>query len=304
MDTLTGKALHDRSYRELLTCTGEDHVAFLQGMLTQDVKAMSPGSSRSTAVLTAKGAMVADARVLRFEDHIWLDCEAGIGTKLLEFLNRFLISEDAELSDLSAQWSCLSVFGDPELVPKEETFTQREISGVQAVVLPVWGVGVPGVDVWVPREGKDAVWNHFLREGHVPVGVDALEVLRVENGIPRYGPDLSEDVLPLEANLTHAISYTKGCYIGQEVIARATHRGQVNWKLRGLWLPDGELAQKTELFTGARKQATVASCVFSERFDRWLALGFVHRDSDSEGTVLTTKTGARGVVTGLPFKLP
>jgi aminomethyltransferase len=138
---------------------------------------------------------------------------------------------------------------------------------------------------------------HGLR----PLGFQALELLRVEAGVPRYGQDMVDTTIPLEANLTHAISYNKGCYIGQEVIARATFRGHMNRKLAGLLLGDVEAAPGTELRKGEKKVGWITSVVRSPAQGQRVALGYVHRDHLEPGTELTLAEGSTVKVAPLPF---
>jgi folate-binding protein YgfZ len=135
-----------------------------------------------------------------------------------------------------------------------------------------------------------------------PLGFEALEQLRVEAGVPRYGQDMVDTTIPLEANLASAISYNKGCYIGQEVIARATFRGHMNRKLAGLLLGDADAAPGTELKVGDRKVGWITSVVRSPLKGQRVALGYVHRDFLEPGTQLTLGAGpASATVSALPF---
>ena len=173
------------------------------------------------------------------------------------------------------------------------------------LVLPS-GLLLPGVDLLVSVQGLEAVFTALLdtgsEEGLAPCGWEALEVLRVERGVPRYGADMDERTIPLEANLERALHYQKGCYIGQEVIARATFRGHMNRRLVGLLLGKAHPAPRTELFLGDKKVGFVTSVVHSERLGQEIALGYVHRDALEPGTALRL-AGELGLATvqTLPF---
>ncbi|RKH08754.1 aminomethyl transferase family protein [Corallococcus sp. CA047B] len=314
-------ALHDASYREILRITGEDRASFLHGMVTQEVKNLPVGSAAYAAFITVKGAMVGDARILKREGDLILDVEPGLGTKVREFLDKYLISEDAELHDGTPESGWLRLLG-----PRTAQVLAAVLAGPfealpaqasrQAVVAgqDVWLLGtalpggVSGVDVLVPRAGLEAVWTALAQAGAAhglkPLGFDALELLRVEAGVPRYGQDMVDTTIPLEANLTHAISYNKGCYIGQEVIARATFRGRMNRQLAGLLLGhgDADVAPGTELRRGEKKVGWVTSVVRSPVKGQRVALGYVHRDSLEPGTELTLAEGpGTATVAALPF---
>jgi aminomethyltransferase len=308
----SGAALVDASSREVVRLTGPDRVSFLQGMVTQDVEGLPASSVADAALLTAKGAMVADARVVKRADDLLLLTEPGFGATVLGTLERYLISEDAELSDASGDFGQLSVVGpdaealaarvlglgaraDPELRP-------FAAGGTTAWALPQ-GLLLPGVDLLVPVGALGTVFDRLLAGGATPAGFAALEVLRVEQGTPRFGADMDEKTIPLEANLQRAIHYQKGCYIGQEVIARATFRGHVNRHLVGLRFGGAGSgpAPRTELFLGDRRVGWVTSIVESPRHGR-IGLGYAHRDVARSGTKLALAGGAgTATVAGLPF---
>ncbi len=311
-------ALHDATYREALRITGEDRASFLHGMVTQDVKGLAAGASAYTAMITVKGSMVADARLLRRESDLLLDLEPGLGAKVREFLEKYLISEDAELHDATGERGVLRLLG-----PRTGELLGAALGGPFAPLLPdatrvvtlagqeVLLVGATrlephGVDLLVPRSGLEAVWRALAEAGAAfglkPLGWRALEVLRVEAGVPRFGQDLVDTTIPLEANLTHAISYNKGCYIGQEVIARATFRGHMNRKLAGLLLGATEATPGTELKKDGKKVGWLTSVVRSPTQGQVVALGYVHRDHLEPGTVLAVGDGpAEATVSALPL---
>jgi folate-binding protein YgfZ len=307
-------ALHDASYREALRITGEDRTSFLHGMVTQDVKGLAPGAAAYTAMITVKGAMVADARLLKREADLLLDMEPGHGTKEKEFLEKFLISEDAELHEASGELGVLRLLGPRSaglleavlggsFAPLPQDATRAvTLAGQQVLLVGHTALEPHGVDLMVARGGLDAVWRALVEAGARPLGFRALELLRVEAGVPRYGQDMVDTTIPLEANLTHAISYQKGCYIGQEVIARATFRGHMNRKLAGLLLGEAEVAPGTELKKGDKKVGWLTSVVRSPRKGQRVALGYVHRDHLEPGTVLTLGEGpSEATVAALPF---
>lgn len=311
-------ALHDASYRETLRITGEDRASFLHGMVTQDVNGLPPGATAYTAMITPKGAMVADARLLKREAELLLDVEPGTGAKVKEFLEKHLISEDAELHEVTGEWGLLRLLGPragellsaalgvPSFEPLAPNATRAfTLAGAQGVLVGYPGFEKHGVDLLVPRGSLEAVWKALVQAGGAhglrPLGFQALELLRVEAGVPRYGQDMVDTTIPLEANLTHAISYNKGCYIGQEVIARATFRGHMNRKLAGLLLGDVEAAPGTELRKGEKKVGWLTSVVRSPAQGQRVALGYVHRDHLEPGTELTLAEGATVRVAPLPF---
>jgi folate-binding protein YgfZ len=306
----------DLSMRQTLRLTGEDRVSFLHGMCTQDVNGLSEGSWAYAALLTAKGAMVADARILRRPGDVLLDVEPGLGAKVLEFLGKYLISEDVELEDASASWGRLALYGPKArevlqgLVPAwpgTGLWVETKLGGHAVLLLePSLALPAGGVELWVPPEALGPVFEQLLTAGAphglLPVGLEALEVLRVEAGIPVYGQELVDTTIPLEANLERALHYNKGCYIGQEVIARATFRGHMNRKLMGLKLGTALPPLGAELRDGERKVGWVTSVVHSSALGQYIALGYVHRDFFAPGTQLDVPaTGGKATVSSLPF---
>jgi folate-binding protein YgfZ len=309
-----GVALLDASFREWIRVTGEDRASFLHGMVTNEVEKLPVGHATYAAMLTPKGAMVADARLFKRERELLLDVEPGHGAKVREFLDKYLISEDAELHDATAELSLLTLGGPrtPELLaalglelPAQHASKVCALGGVEVTLLGNTVVLEHGVDVLVRREGAAAVYRALKEAGAplglAPLGVEAFEVLRVEAGVPRYGADMDDKTIPLEANLERAIHYNKGCYIGQEVIARATFRGHMNRKLAGLLLGEQRPAARTELFSGEKKVGWVTSVVRSSKVGQEIALGYVHRDFLAPGTRLTLAGMGEVEVRALPF---
>lgn len=306
-------ALHDASYRECVRLTGEDRASFLHGMVTQDVKGLAPGATAYTTLVTQKGAMVADGRLLRREDELLLDVEPGAGARVRGFLEKYLISEDAELHDATAQLALLRLLGPhtPELLGRvlggpvaplaPQASRPATLAGTPVLLLGAAGFGLPQVDLLVARGALEAVWTALTQAGAKPLGFEALELLRVEAGVPRFGQDLVETTIPLEANLQHAISYNKGCYIGQEVIARATFRGHMNRTLSGFLLGATQAAPGAELMREGKKVGWLTSVVRSPRLGQWVALGYVRREVEP-GTALQLGEGpATATVHPLPF---
>lgn len=282
-------AVVDLSAHEVVRVTGPDRVSFVHGMVTNDVEGLAVGASCYAALLTAKGAMVGDARVLKRVEELVLETGAGRGGTVREFLEKYLISEEAE------------TFAAPELAvvglagPKSAEAVEKIPADARLGTL----VSPLGVDVLVKRESLEAVRAALAG---LPTLSDAtLEVLRVERGVPVFGVDMTETTIPLEANLDRAISLTKGCYIGQEVIARATYRGQMNKRLVGLLLGEVAPEKGTELRKADKKVGWVTSVVRSIAKGQVIALGYVHRDHLQPGTVLDVASGGQAIVSSLPF---
>jgi folate-binding protein YgfZ len=258
---LQGAAVFDWSARGTMRVTGPDRLDFLQGMCTAEVKKLPPGAAAYAAFLTNKGAMVADGRLWNRGEDTVIDTEPGYLSAVREYLEKHLVSEDAELA--GADVAVVSVLG-----PQAERLAQ----GVPSLI-------GPGVDLLVPRSDLQAALERLAGAGAVLAGFDAWERARVEMGVPRHGQDMDEKTIPLEAGLQRAISYDKGCYVGQEVIARATFRGHVNRQLHRLAF-GGEAAPAPGalLRSGDREVGRVTSVVKAPDEATWIGLGYVHRD--------------------------
>lgn len=279
---LEGCAAFDASEREQVRVTGPEAGSFLQGMVTNDVEGLAPGGSCYAAVLTVKGGMVGDVRVLKRATDFIVDTSAGRGATVKDYLNKYLISEDAELHD-APELAVIGLVG-PGSAAVRASLPAELVEGELRSFFST------GVDVLVKRERLAEAWAALSA---VPrLSKDTLEVLRVEQAVPLFGVDMTEVTIPLEANLDHAIHYKKGCYIGQEVIARATYRGQMNKKLVQLLVGDAAPAWKAELKLGERKVGFITSVVKSEKHGQHLALGYVHRDFLTPGSKFELGAGS------------
>lgn len=294
--------LVDLSTRERLRVTGEDRVSFIHGMVTQDINGLPENAWAYAALCTAKGAMVADARVLKLPTALLLDTEPGFAAKMNDHLQKFLISEDAEIADVSKEHAVLAVIGpkSADAVSKLGAPPQgSQVSTLQDDLLVVGHglYGVPAYELFVPSAKVTDVKQQL---GVEEVGPEAFELLRVEAGVGRMGVDMEETTIPLEANLERGISYNKGCYIGQEVIARATFRGAVNKKLMGLKFEAALPPRGTELKKNGKVIGRVTSAIDSPAHGK-IGLGYVHRTLLDAGTELEV-ADQKATVVALPFK--
>src|SRR4051794_34260197 len=290
----------DRSERGKLALTGSDAKTFLAGQITNDVEALTLGRGLYAALLTHKGKMLADLRVLDLGDELWLDTERLSLQALFDTIRRAKIGYDLELHKRTLQQSLFSLLG-----PRA-----REVAGADAAGLGTaehdnarspLGVLVTtdlGIDVICAAEDADRVRGELERAGAVPVPESAAEARRVESGRPRYGVDVDETVIPQEAGLNErAVSFTKGCYVGQETVARLHYKGKPNRHLRGLRLA-APVETGTPLRLGDREVGRVASSVTSARFGP-IALAIVRREA-AIGDVVDAG-GVSATVVELPF---
>jgi folate-binding protein YgfZ len=286
-------SLVDRTHRGRLALTGADAAAFLDGQLSNDISALEPGAGCRAALLTPKGKMLADVRVLRTPDggEYWLECERVALQALFDALRRGVIGWDAQLHKRTLEQTTLSLVGAPGRLAVDAS--EADSVGGAAVLR----VGTPeGEDVICATGDAPAVRAAL---GAPELDEGEADVLRVEAGVPRYGVELDDSVIPQEAALndTH-VSFTKGCYVGQETVARLHWRGKPNRHLRGLRL-SAPVDPGTPLVLGEREVGRVASSVVSPRLGP-IALALVRREA-GPGDELQAG-GATAVVSELPFR--
>ncbi|MDE3132439.1 MAG: folate-binding protein YgfZ [Acidobacteriota bacterium] len=300
-----GVGLLDRSPRGKLALTGADARDFLQGQVTQDVAALTAGQGCYAAFLTPKGKMLGDLRVLDAGTELLLDTERVALQALFNMIRRYSLGYAVELHKRTLECGLLSLIGPlaDELVtsggatpgPAEHEHQMVTLGGAPARAVRT----DVGIDLLVAAPDAEAVRAAVLEAGAVAVGEAAAECLRIERGRPRYGVDLDDSVIPQEAGLNaRAVSFTKGCYVGQETVARLFYRGRPNRELRGL--SSGQpLAVGTELASEQRVVGTVTSAALSPRLGA-IALALVRREA-AVGATLRAGAEQQAVVGELPF---
>jgi folate-binding protein YgfZ len=299
-----GCALVDRSERGKLALTGSEAKSFLQGQVTNDVEGLKPGQGCYAAFLTNKGKMLGDVRILDRGDELALDCERVALQGLFDLIRRFRVGYDLELHKRTLQRGLLSlvgpasrrVAGAEELPADEHSHAALEIDGI-AVHAAVTDLGV---DLECDAAETERLTAALGERGAEPVSAEAAEVARVESGRPRYGLDLDDSVIPQEAGLNErAVSFTKGCYVGQETVARLFYRGKPNRHLRGLRL-SASAEPGAELKLGDRVVGRLGSSVVSPARGP-IGLALVRREAEPGATVAVGDDGVTGELVGLPF---
>jgi tRNA-modifying protein YgfZ len=342
--------LRDRSEEGRLLVTGPDRATWLQGLLTNDIVALGPGDGCYAAYLTPQGRMISDLRVLALRsasgaepdrsegpesttrlaggDSMLLDVPAAQKATVLERLSAFIIMEDVAIEDVTDAIVRLAVHGpeSPALVGAvvdvaagPDLSSLAEHANLTArfrdhpiVVAGSRDLGVAGFDLYGPTSAKVDLANALIERGASPIGTAAWHTLRIEAGRPLFGIDMTPETIPLEAGIEdRAISFTKGCYVGQEIIIRVLHRGggRVARKLVGLSAAtsDGQLDARMPIVANGRPIGHVTSAARSPRLGRSIALGYVHRDFAEPGTPVTigsADTSIGATVVPLPFRSP
>jgi folate-binding protein YgfZ len=299
-----GCAVVDRSERGKLALTGGEAKEFLHGQVTNDIEALEPGQGCYAAFLTHKGKMLGDLRVLATGDELLLDTERVSLQELFNMIRRFKLGRDVELHKRTLETGLLSLIG-PEArrvagaaeLPEAEHAHRVATLGGATVRLIATDLGV---DVLCEAADTEAVGAALIAAGAVPATGAAAEVRRVESGRPRYGIDLDDSVIPQEAGLNaRAVSFEKGCYVGQETVARLHFRGKPNRHLRGLRL-SGPAEPGTPLRLGEREVGRLGSVVESPAHGT-IALAIVRREAAPGDLLAAGDDGVRAEVVDLPF---
>jgi glycine cleavage system T protein len=313
----------DLSHRSRLNVTGDDRLKWLQSIISNDILPLKPGQGVYSSFLTHKGKMLTYFRVYALADSLMLEDVGEIGETTFQALRKFLLyGTKAKMENWTESWGLLLLSGPKtaELIKtafgaevgslQPLTFVTQDIAGQQALLIRTEETGETDVELLIPSAGMTAAWEKLWPAGQPmglkPFGTEAREMLRMEAGLPKAGPDLNEEIVPPEAGLEgKAFSLSKGCYPGQEVVARMDTYGSVRRKLVGLVVKDPVVPPKgAKLFSGDREVGWISSAVRSPSVGSVIALGFPLRDFSKPGTALTVDiSGQRldATVHALPF---
>jgi len=307
--------LFDFDFRASLVFTGADRASFLHNLLSNDVISLRPGGGCYTTLLTQQSKVVADGNVFCSADSLRFDLDRALKDRAREHLEKFLVADEVEIDDPSERESVLGILGPraadvlraagAEPPAGDRDHRETVLGGVAAWIARVDWSADPGFQIVVARTDAASVRASIVSAGEplglVPAERADLEALRLEAGIPWPGIDFDETRLVLEAGLERGIHFKKGCYLGQEVVERASARGHVNRRLVGLWL-EGERvpARGARIVHASDDVGEVTSAAFSPTFARPIALGYVRREVMEPGSRLTIDGGI-AEVRALPF---
>jgi tRNA-modifying protein YgfZ len=321
-----GAVLFDLSHRGKVELVGPEAAAFLHNLLTNDVASLPYSHGCESFLCNAQARVLACVLVYRLKifddpaylsshDAFWLDVDPGLGEKVARHLDRHLISERAEIADRTATFAHLHLAGpQAPALAKLDGITDL---APRELMQNGWGpetmqfrrndrLGVPGFDIICPAGMAEWHWNHWLERGARPAGMQVEDTLRIEAGTPVYGKDITEANLAPEVGRTaQAISYAKGCYLGQEPIVRLRDLGHVNRVLTGLRVEGTEqVPAGAKLMRDGKEAGQVTSSVYSPGLGTVIALAFVRRGNTDPGTALEVEinsTRGRASVASLPF---
>jgi len=291
----------DLSDRTKLRLTGADLTRFVNGQITNDIRKATESSAIAACVLNAKGKLNAHIFLSLEGESVLIDADAAVNETLASRLERYIIADDVQIEDVNAQFSMFHILGEM-------------ISSVPGRMVAANRFGLPGFDLWVERSNHDEVAQALSSKTRF-CDQDCAEVFRIEQGIPAWNRELTEEIIPVEANLeASCIDYEKGCYIGQEVISRMKMSGQRNKSLCGLVsMNDCPLARGMRLYSMAaekKERGWITSATRSDRLGKEIALGYVRRGFNQAASqleacdpeTLTSSGAVRVEVTDLPFE--
>jgi folate-binding protein YgfZ len=285
--------------------SGKDRVRYLHNMVSNDVKGLRPGRGCYATLLTRQGQMEADLHIHAFTDELWLECPAACRKSALQTLNRFVVGDVVTIEDMSNKLCLLSLQGPQAREKMEQTLDcpLGELRALEHCVVErssgKWvavrrdRIGADGWDLWLPAEDAAGIWLRWIGTGKIlPVGYTAMNWMRTEAGVPWYGVDMDERNLPMEMGLDLAISMTKGCYRGQEIVARVTHRGHLDRKLAGIAMEGARLPPKgATVEVQGNRIGVVTSAIPSPRLGRVLALCVLNTAYGEPGTKVEVARG-------------
>jgi folate-binding protein YgfZ len=326
-----GAGVIDLSSRGRLLVSGTEAVPFLNGLITNDMKTLAENSWMPAAFPNVQGRLIASVRVMRLKDGgtdkkasptFLIDTEPATHDRVLKTIERFTLAGDFRVKDITNDTAMLSVQGSKaagvvsvvlnEAADFSEPNAVRQISwpGGDAIavvtVIHASHTLEDGFDLIVNNDQATKLWDGLQQAGARPVGYDALEMLRIEAGVPRYGVDMDDTNVVTETNLDDAVSYTKGCYIGQEIIARIKYRGHVAKKLSGLLFEGGRNVDAGAHVNSAegKEIGRITSVTFSPKLNRTIALAYLKYDFLTPATKVMVVAGDHDIpaaVVELPF---
>ncbi|MCM3879753.1 MAG: hypothetical protein ND807_06580 [Vicinamibacterales bacterium] len=301
----TSAIVVDRNSRGTIAFTGADRATFLHGLLTNDVAQLTKGMGVYSAYLTPQGRMISDMRVVETGDRLLLEVEELVAGPLAQRFDKLIFSEDVQVQNVTDLLGEASVHG-PMAARAIEVATGVPLAGLVNqydnrteggyTIVRDDSLGVAGFDIYVEAGNVDHLLAGLMEAGAVAAGAATADVLRIEAGRPRFGVDMNTDTIPLEAGIEdRAISMTKGCYVGQEVIVRVLHRGhgRVARRLVGLVLSAGEVPSAGDpVLTGEEEIGEVTSAARSPAMGATIALAYVGRDYTSVGTEVLVRSAS------------
>jgi folate-binding protein YgfZ len=313
-----GAGLLDLSSRGRILVSGSEAIMFLNGLITNDMKTLGVNSWMPAILPNVQGRLLAAVRIIHRDDGFLIDTESATHDKVVSLLDRFTMAGDFRLTDLTAQTASYSVqgakaaevvrgvLGEAAANLEPRRAVTAGLAGRKVNVIRATHTAEDGFDLFVDANDAQQVRDSLIAGGAKPINEEVAETLRIEAGIPRYGIDMDETTVVTETNLDEAVSFTKGCYVGQEIIVRIKHRGHVAKKMTGITLEEkSELENGAQILSAEDKEiGRIRSSTFSPRLGRTIALGYLKYDFLKPGTdvrIQSNSSRLTGTVAELPF---
>ena len=290
----TEAAILDLSHRGKIKVTGKDAAALIHGQTTNDIKKLKTGEGCHTVMINHKAKVLADFYVYNMGEYLMLDTHRSDVDYIIEHMNKHRISMEAELTDITDTLAYIAVEGifaeniidtvfgfDISNTPQHNVIPHRYLE-MTYIIRHDWTKD-PGAHIYANKEIAPKIWQDLISNGAKLIGLNAWDIVRLEMGEPRYGLELDDTIMPPEANMDDAISYNKGCYVGQETITRIKSYGHVNKNLFGFVLADvNKPPYKAKITLNGVEEGYITSSVYSPYFKAQLALGYLKRDGQAK----------------------
>jgi len=312
---LAGCGVYDLGWRAKIVLTGSDRLRWANGMVTNNVRDLPEGYGNYSFMLNAQGRIQADLYVYNMGDHLMVDTELWQAPKILELFDKFIIMDDVEVADVSEKLTSIAVQGPESLkvLPSLGLTIADEVEPFKVAQM-VWnGIGLSVTrmeskialtfEIWLASENVPKLWEAIVAAGAKPIGTDALEMFRVAAGVPRYGVDITDKYIPQETEQFHALHFSKGCYLGQEIVERVRSRGAVNRHFTGYRVDGPPPKNGSEAQVDGKKvgEITSALSVPTPDGEKTLAMGYVRKEMGAPGTKVQVD-GAEAEVAEPPFR--
>jgi folate-binding protein YgfZ len=304
-------AVYDLSWRSKLIVSGEHRIRWMNGMVTNNIRDLAMNAGTYNFLLNPQGRIQADLYVYNRGEYLVVDTDAGQAEKLQQTLRKYIIMDRVELTDAAGKLASIGIAGEKSAATLRALGLPIQPSALQVVDAVVENITITLVrsdsdnayELWISPENAAAAWNLLVRAGVQPVGADAIELARIAAGVPRYGQDISDRDLPQETEQTRALNFSKGCYIGQEIVERIHSRGQVHRKFAGFRFAGTPPSPGTKIESNGKEVGEITSVAVLPIVGNGstVGLGYIRREVGMPGAEVTAG-GTRATVAHLPFE--
>jgi folate-binding protein YgfZ len=304
-------AVYDLSWRSKLIVTGEHRIRWMNSMVTNNIRDLATNTGTYNFLLNPQGRIQADLYVYNRGEYLVIDTDAGQAEKLQQTLRKYIIMDRVELTDAASKLAAVGIAGEKSAAIFRALGLPIELSALQVVDAVVENTSITLVrsdsgnayELWISPENAAAAWNLLVRTGAQPVGAEAIELARIAAGVPRYGQDISDRDLPQETEQMRALNFSKGCYIGQEIVERIHSRGQVHRKFAGFRFAGAPPSAGAKIESNGKEVGEITSVAVLPVAGNGstVGLGYIRREVGTPGAEVTAG-GARATVAHLPFE--